>query len=127
MVDSNDMPEIITNCGKQAGMTDAEIQTIIQKLNPDGYRTKSGLQDMANDNEWGDYGIPKGLKKKIEAVLSGGGDGGSGASGGGFTSNIANNSGTVNNVSGNNMTFNQQTTNNNAGGGGSGGAGSNKW
>ena len=55
---------------------------------------------MARDNEWGDYKIPKGLKKKIQAVLDGNSSASATGGGGfgGFKSNIGTNSGTVNNV-----------------------------
>ena len=69
MVDNNEMTQIINQCGQECGMSAAELAPIIAGLNKDGYRTKAGLQDMAKDNEWGDYNFPKALKKKVEAVL----------------------------------------------------------
>ena len=88
-------------------MSQAELNPIIAALKKEGINNKSCLQDMADDNEWDDYNIPKGLKKKIEAVLKGNSGASSGGGGfGGFTSNIGSNSGTVNNVRGSGMTFN---------------------
>ena len=71
-------------------MTQGEIDAIIQKLDADCIRNKSGLQDMANDNKWDDYGIPYGLKKKIEAFLNGGevGSGGDGNNDGNNDGNV---------------------------------------
>ena len=80
-------------------MSQAELDPIIAALKKDCYNNKSGLEEVAKDNEWAEYNIPKGLKKKIEAVLKGNSGASSGGGGfGGFTSNIGSNSGTVNSI-----------------------------
>ena len=88
-------------------MNGNQCKEIIDLLAADAYLNASGLQSVANDNEWADYKIPKAMQKGIVRVLQSN-------SGGGFNSNVGANNGNVNNLQGNNHSFDQKTTNYNA-------------
>ena len=107
MADS-EMAQIINQVGKECGMNDNQCKEIIELLAADAYLNASGLQSVADDNEWADYKIPKAMQKGITRVLQ------ANSGGGGFNSKVSTNNGNVNNLQGNNHSFDQRTTNYNA-------------